>query len=59
MFNLESVKGLKLNRIERISKFYNEQNLVVREQYEYWFPDDGDGVGGTEIGFKIKKRKKK
>jgi hypothetical protein len=57
MFNLESVKGLKLNRIERISKFYNDQNLVVREQYEYWYPEDGGGE--YEIGFKVKKRKKK
>jgi hypothetical protein len=45
-------KELKPARVEVVRKTYNEQNQVVVEQVEYYYPEDVECV----IGFKLKKK---
>lgn len=47
---------LRLSRVEVVTRSFNAQNQCVKEEFEYYFPDDGDE---REIGFKAKKPKKR
>lgn len=47
---------LKVQRVEIIERVYNKRNQVVREQIEYYYPDEVESI---ICGFKPKKSKKK
>jgi len=47
---------LKIQRVEIIQRVFNPQNQIVREQIEYYYPEDTDAV---VIGFKAPKSRKK
>ena len=47
--------SVKLARVERVTKEYDDQGRIVQESWEYYYPSDAEG-GGKSIGFNQSKK---